>query len=156
MDDARTREIIAWVVSIALFGLLFGFFSTALESLGLESYIDYGREVCDRNDVCRDGSLSGEMMTFGVFSFLIALGAYNCIANWRFPPFYSLDGNLTFNVWLVGSLIMSFLGVFISQVFEGFAGWINLAILALIVYLCIQYHDKRIAEIYRERDDDTL
>jgi hypothetical protein len=51
-------------------------------------------------------------------------------------------------------MIMSFLGVFISQVFEDFAGWINLAVLALIVYLCIQYHDKRIAESYGDRDDD--
>jgi magnesium-transporting ATPase (P-type) len=148
------RGVLAWLISIAVFVLLFGFFRAALESLGLETYIDYGREICDRNDVCRDGDFSSEMTNFGVLCFLIALGVYNCIANWRFPPFQTDSGNLTFNVWLFGSLTMSFMGVFVSQIFEDFAGWINLAVLVLVVYLCIQFYQKRIAEIYESSDDD--
>ena len=154
MDSARLRQIFAWLGSITVFGLLSAFFHDALENLGVETYVDYGREYCDRNDVCSDGSLSSEMIAFAVLSLLVAIGTYNCIAYWRFPPFRTAEGNLTFNVWLVGSLTMSFLGVFVSQVFGGEAGWINLGILVLIIYLCIQYHDSRIAEIYVIEDDD--
>ena len=57
---------------------------------------------------CSDGSLSSEMIAFAVLSLLVAIGTYNCIAYWRFPPFRTAEGNLTFNVWLVGSLTMSF------------------------------------------------
>ena len=135
---------------------LSAFFSFALENLGLEPYIDYGREICDRNDVCRDGSFSNEMVAFGVLSFLMAVGTYNCVSNWRFPPFQTPEGNLTFNVWVVGTLIMSFLGVFISQVFGDYGGWINLVLLVLIASLCTQYRDKRLAGIYDIKDKDVL
>ena len=94
------------------------------------------------------------MMNFGVLSFLLALGAFNCVVNLQFPPFRTPVGNLTFNVWLVGSVIVSFLGVFISQIFDDFAGWLNLAILVLVAYLCYQYYEDRMSKIYGDGSDD--
>ena len=154
MNSQSLRKVFAWLVSIAIFISLSAFFTFALENLDVETYIDYGREVCDRNDVCRDGATSSEMLSFQVLSFLMALGAYNCISSWRFPPFQTPEGNLTFNVWVVGTLVMSFLGLFVSQIFGDYASWINLALLILIAYSCIQYRDKRISEIYNIKDED--
>ena len=139
----------SWIVGIAVLIFSTSIFAIVLLSLGLEIYVDYGRTICDMNDVCRSGHLTAPMCSCYIFSIVLAIGAGRYVAVGVFPFFETYPGQLAYNVWFLYSLLACISGVFLMKIVnEDFASWVVNAVSLLIAYKGCQHYKKYLSQHY--------
>ena len=153
MDRERAFDIAAWICSIAFFFFFYGLLFDVIDSVGVETYVDYGEEVCvyrgsgrSSYEDCSDGHVTDVGWSFGILTLVLSIGLYHMIRYREFPPFKTrLESQLTFHVWLICSLLASMTSFFVMIIVgDEYGGWVNLVVTGSIVYYGYKfYHDAR-------------
>ena len=95
------RKAAAWIIGTMVAVAMYAGVEVSLSELGIETYVDFGREVCDRNMVCNDGSSTDIANLFLLLSCLVGLaaGRYDVVGS--YPFFSTPPEQRLFNVWFV-------------------------------------------------------
>jgi len=146
----RSFHILGWIVGIAAFSLLDILLFSGVESLGITTYIDFGREVCTTSgagdssvEQCSDGRSTDISIGLVTLSLLVASGIGNMVYNRTTTPFFEIrKGYFTA---LVCVLLWTSIGIIILQLAGHSIGrWINLGTLALIAYFGYRHYEKKL------------
>ena len=89
-------NIAGWIIGIISFYPIRNFLFLSIQSFGIDTYIDYGEEVCFQRGAgrsswedCDDGTGTDISIFFGVLAAVLATGLGNIIHSRKFPPFSS-------------------------------------------------------------------
>ena len=146
----RSFHIFGWIVGIAVFSILSTILSGGVESLGITTYIDFGRELCTYTsagpayEICRYGRETDISFGLLAFSLLIAVGIGNMIYSKTTAPFSNSEkGKLLYFTALICVLLWISIGIIILQLAGDSIGrLINLGTLALITYFGYKHYEK--------------
>ena len=148
----RSFHILGWIVGIAAFYLLQNLLFSGVESLGITTYIDFGREVCTDTgggpysyEQCSDGRTTDISFGLLAFALLIAIGIGNMVYNRAIIPFSNSEkGKLLYFTALVCVLLWISTGIIILQLAGDSIGErINLGTLALIAYFGYKHYENK-------------
>ena len=145
------RLVLSIVIGIIAFLVIRENLIHQLGLIGIETFIDYGKDVCVQRgfgraswDECMNGAGTDISFFFGTLAAVIAVGIGNIVLDGKFPPFSTTDkGKKVYAAWLIGSLLISMTSVFIALIFSSeYSKWINFAIAAAVAYFGFEYVKK--------------
>jgi hypothetical protein len=149
------RNAAAWIIGIIVFAVIYTGAEISLSELGIETYVDFGREVCDRNMVCNDGKSTDIANLFLLFSCLVGLAAGRYIVVGSYPFFSTPPAQRLFNVWFLGSLVASMTGTFLMQIVpEPFNSWALLVLMLVTAVVGYNYFIANTTFDYLEDEDE--
>ena len=143
-------KITGWIVGIFSFGFIATFFQELIESFGVQTYIDFGEEVCVQKgsgrtswEDCDDGSSTDISFFFNVLSTVLATGIGNIIHSRQFPPFSSTNsGKIGYAICLFCSLLVCMTSFFVLLVIGPDIGvWVNTGIVITVAYYGYKYYE---------------
>ena len=143
-------NIAGWIIGIISFYPIRNFLFLSIQSFGIDTYIDYGEEVCFQRgagrsswDDCDDGTGTDISIFFGVLAAVLATGLGNIIHSRKFPPFSSTySGKVIYATWLVCSLLVCMTSFFVLLIVgPDYGTYINFIFAAVVAYYGYQYVD---------------
>ena len=135
------RNAAAWIIGSLVAVAMYAGVEVSLSELGIETYVDFGREVCDRNMVCNDGKSTDIANLFLLLSCLVGFAAGRYVVVGSYPFFSTPQAQRMFNVWFLGSLVASMTGTFLMQIVpEPFNSWVLLVLILITAVVGFNYY----------------
>ena len=143
-------NIAGWIIGIISFYPIRNFLFLSIQSFGIDTYIDYGEEVCFQRGAgrsswedCDDGTGTDISIFFGVLAAVLATGLGNIIHSRKFPPFSSThSGKVIYATLLVCSLLVCMTSFFVLLIVgSDYGTYINFIFAAVVAYYGYQYVD---------------
>ena len=127
----------------------------SLSELGIETYVDFGREVCDRNMTCSDGAATDIANLFLLLSCLVGLAAGRYIVVGSSPFFSTPPTQRIFNVVFLCSLVASMTGTFLMQIVpEPVNSWVLLVLILITAVVGYNYYIANTSYDYAGDEED--